>query len=137
MGLAWSTYTLYKQKSWHGCRYLLHGNKGTKNQLCAMRQVVSNVKALTMRCVDVMPHQMKGIGDGWHDVQLVIPETWESVYEWSDEVQKEILTLTYVKTSFIFPNLIRLKFMLKVLGNYLCNAYIFNCEHERQIVWHF
>jgi len=46
-----------------------------------MRQVVSNVKALTMRCVDVMPHQMKGIGDGWHDAQLVIPETWESVYE--------------------------------------------------------
>jgi hypothetical protein len=33
----------------------------------------------------------------------------------NDEVQKVILTPNYVKISFIFPNLIRLKFMLKVL----------------------
>jgi hypothetical protein len=54
---------------------------------------------------------MKGIGDGQHNVRVVIPETWNHVHEQSDEVQKAILTPSYVKTSTIFPNLIKLKFM--------------------------
>jgi hypothetical protein len=51
-----------------------------------------------------MPHQMKGIGDGWQDVWLVILETWKSVREQIDEVHKAILNPTYAKTSFMFPN---------------------------------
>jgi hypothetical protein len=46
----------------------------------------------------------------------VILEILKNVHEQNDEVQKAIFTPTYVKTSFIFPNLIKLKFMLKVLG---------------------
>jgi hypothetical protein len=65
VGLVWSTYMLFKRESPLRCRFLQHGNKGTKKQHCATRQVVSNVKALIRRCVDVMPHKMKGIGDGW------------------------------------------------------------------------
>jgi hypothetical protein len=95
---------LFKWESQFRCKFLPHGNKGTKKQHYATRQVVSNVKAPIMKCVDVMPHQMKGIGDGWQDVWLVILETWKSVREQIDEVHKAILNPTYAKTSFMFPN---------------------------------
>jgi hypothetical protein len=35
-----------------------------KKQCCAIRQAMLNVKAFITRCANVMPHQMKGIGDG-------------------------------------------------------------------------
>jgi len=65
----------------------------------------------------------------------LIAETWKNVHEWNDEVQKAILTPNYVKVSFIFPNLIRLKFMLKVLGKWFwSNACIFNFKCDKQTV---
>jgi hypothetical protein len=119
-GLARSTYMLYKWEAQHGCK--LHGNEGTKKQRCVTRQTMLNVEAFIIcwykKCANVMFHQIKGIGVGRHDVQLVIPKTWTSVCEWSDEVHKAILTHTYVKTSSMSLNLITFKFMLKVSGKW-------------------
>ncbi len=33
-----------------------------------------------------MPHQMKGIGNGKQDVQPLLPKTWKSLQERSDQV---------------------------------------------------
>jgi hypothetical protein len=36
--------------------------------------------------VDTIPHQMKGIGNGRQDVQLLLPKTWKSMQECNDLV---------------------------------------------------
>jgi hypothetical protein len=55
---------LYKWKNQRGWKFLPHENKWTKKQWCDVRQAMLHVKALIMKCEDVMPHQMKSIGDG-------------------------------------------------------------------------
>jgi hypothetical protein len=41
--------------------------------LCDMAE--SNIQSLIEQCVDVMPHQMKGIGDGRQDVHILLLDT--------------------------------------------------------------
>jgi hypothetical protein len=36
--------------------------------------------------MDMMPHQMKGIGNGRQDVQHFLPETWKSLQEYNNQV---------------------------------------------------
>jgi hypothetical protein len=33
-----------------------------------------------------MLHEMKGIGDGWQNIHLLILNTWKSIQEWNNEV---------------------------------------------------
>jgi hypothetical protein len=50
------------------------------------QQVESNVQSLIDLYVDIMPHQMKGIGNGRQDVQCLLLETWKSLQEHSDQM---------------------------------------------------
>jgi hypothetical protein len=47
--------------------------------------VESNVESLIEQCIDIMLHEMKRIGDGWQNIHLLIPNTWKSIREWSNE----------------------------------------------------
>jgi hypothetical protein len=46
----------------------------------------SNVQYLIDLFVDIMPHQMKGIGNGKQEVRCLLPKTWKSLQECSDQV---------------------------------------------------
>jgi hypothetical protein len=64
------TYMLYKVNSKQGCRFLLHEKKACINsKLQPIKHVESNVQLLIDLSVDTMPHQLKGIKNGKHDVQ--------------------------------------------------------------------
>jgi hypothetical protein len=64
MGISRSTYMSYKQENKRGCKILPHRNKGSQKKRAPTIQAESNIQFLIEQCVDVMPHQMKGIGDG-------------------------------------------------------------------------
>jgi hypothetical protein len=40
-----------------------------------------------------MPHQLKGIKNGRHDVQRLFPNTWRSLQKRSDEVNDNVYKL--------------------------------------------
>jgi hypothetical protein len=46
--------------------------------------VKSNVQSLIDLFADIMPHQMKGIGNGRQDVRHLLLETWKSLQEHND-----------------------------------------------------
>jgi hypothetical protein len=71
-------YLFYKQNSKCGTRQRLHGNAGMKKPQIATRQAESNVQSLINQCIDVMPHQMKGFGNGRQDVLLIL-NIWKSI----------------------------------------------------------
>jgi hypothetical protein len=48
------------------------------------------------QCVDVMPHQMKGIGNGRQDVCFLIPNTWKNIREKNNEVGSNFAYLHYI-----------------------------------------
>ncbi len=75
MGISRSIYMSYKQESKKGCRVLPHQNKGSQKYRALTIQAESNIKSLIEQCVDVMPHQMKGIGNGRQDVCFLFPDT--------------------------------------------------------------
>jgi hypothetical protein len=41
---------------------------------------------------NIMPHQMKFIGDGQQDVQLLISNTWKMIHEQGNDMLKLSLT---------------------------------------------
>jgi hypothetical protein len=49
-----------------------------KKQQFVARQVKCNVQLFIDQCVDIMPHQMKAIGNWKQDIHLLIPNTWEN-----------------------------------------------------------
>jgi hypothetical protein len=57
-----------------------------KKQRLATCQAESNVQMLIDQCFDIMPHQMKGIGNGMQDVRLLILDLWNNIHEQSNEV---------------------------------------------------
>lgn len=67
-GLLILTYMLYKVDSKQGCRLLPHNNKGLHKPWTPTKQAKSNVQLLIDLNVDTMPHQLKGIRNGRHDV---------------------------------------------------------------------
>ncbi len=79
VGILQSSYLSYKQDRKCGTRQRSHGNDGMKKQRVITKQVESNVPLLIDQCVDVMPHQMKGIGNGKQNVHLLILDTWKSI----------------------------------------------------------
>jgi hypothetical protein len=48
------------------------------------------------QCVDVMPHQMKGIGNGRQDVCFLIPNTWKNIRQKNNEVGSNFAYLHYI-----------------------------------------
>jgi hypothetical protein len=76
----------YKQERKKRCRILPHQNKGTQKQQTPTIQVESNIQFLIEQCVNVMPHQMKGIRDERQDVCLLPPNIWRTMLECSDQV---------------------------------------------------
>ncbi len=66
-------------------RHKPQGIIGMKKQHFATKQVESNVESLIEQCIDIMLHEMKRIGDGWQNIHLLIPNTWKSIREWSNE----------------------------------------------------
>jgi hypothetical protein len=59
---------LYKINYKQGYRFLPHGNKGLHKLQTPMKSIKSNVQSLINLCGNTMPHQMKGIRNGEHDV---------------------------------------------------------------------
>jgi hypothetical protein len=45
----------------------------------ATKQAESNVQLSINQYIDVMPHQIKGIGNGIQDVHFIILGTWKSI----------------------------------------------------------
>ncbi len=86
VGISWSSYLSYKQICKCGTRQRSHGNVGMNKQRVVIRQVESNVWSLIDQCIDVMPHQMKGIGNGRQNVHLLIPNIWKNVRKRNNEV---------------------------------------------------
>ncbi len=68
VGLSKLTYMLYKVDSKRGCRFLPHGNKGSHKLQTPTKQAKSNVQLLINLNANIMPHQLKGIKNGKHDV---------------------------------------------------------------------
>jgi hypothetical protein len=84
VGLLRSTCMLYKFESKWGCRFLLHGNKGTYKLQNPVRQAKSNVQSLIDLCVDTMLHQIKGIENGRQDMWRLLFDIWKNLREQSD-----------------------------------------------------
>jgi hypothetical protein len=59
---------LYISDNKQGCWFLSHGNKGTNKLRMSTQQAESNVQLLIDLSMDMMLHQMKGIGSGRQDV---------------------------------------------------------------------
>jgi hypothetical protein len=70
---------LYKSNNKHNCQFLPRGNKSTHKLCMSTWQVDSNVQSLIDLFADVMPHQMRGIGNGRQDVRCLLPKTWKSM----------------------------------------------------------
>ncbi len=43
-----------------------------------------NVQPLIEGCRNIMLCQMKGISNGWQDVQFLIPKIWKNIQKWND-----------------------------------------------------
>lgn len=74
-----STYMLYKYDSKKGYQFLPHGNKGTHKLRMSIKQEKSNVQSLIGLTTNTMLHQMKGIGNGWKDMQCLLLESWKNL----------------------------------------------------------
>jgi hypothetical protein len=70
-----------------GCRFWPHGNKGTHKLHTTTHQVELNVQSLIDLCANTMPHQMKGIRNGRHDVQCLLLDMWKNLWKRSDEIR--------------------------------------------------
>jgi hypothetical protein len=90
IGLLKSTYMLYKANSKRGCRFLRHNNKGLHKPWTPTKQAKSNVQLLIDLSVDTMPHKLKGIRNGRHDVRQLLPNTWRSLRKQNDEVSDSV-----------------------------------------------
>jgi hypothetical protein len=69
---------LYKVDCKRGCRFLFHNNKSLHKLQIPTKQTESNVQSMIDSCVDIMSHQLKGIENGKHDVQQLVPNMWRS-----------------------------------------------------------
>jgi len=78
VGISRFTYLFYKHDSKCGTRQRLHGNVRMKKQVTT-KHAKNNVQLSINQYIDVMPHQMKGIGNGRQDVYLLILDTWKSI----------------------------------------------------------
>jgi hypothetical protein len=81
---------LYKVDSKQKCKFLLHKNKGLHKLWIRTEQVESNVQLLIDLSVDTMPHKLKGIRNGRHDVRQLLPNTWRSLRKQNDEVSDSV-----------------------------------------------
>jgi len=85
IGVSRSMYMSYKSNSKWSCQFLPHGNQCTHKLRISTKQVESNVQSLIDLFIDIMPHQMKSIGNGRQDVQRWLPKSWKSLQreKWS------------------------------------------------------
>jgi hypothetical protein len=52
-----------------------------KKQQFVARQVKCKVQLFIDQCVDLMPHQVKAIGNWKQNIHLLIPNTWKNIEE--------------------------------------------------------
>ncbi len=75
IGVSMLLYMLYKSNSKRSCQFLPHGNKGTHKLQISTKHIKSNVQSLLDLFADIMPHQMKSMGNGRQDAWRLLPKS--------------------------------------------------------------
>ncbi len=64
VGISQSTYLDHEKDSKCGIKQWLHENLGLKKKRFVAKHAENNVQLFIDQCANIMPHQMKGIGNG-------------------------------------------------------------------------
>jgi hypothetical protein len=67
----------YKVDYKQGYKFLPHGDKGLHKLQIPMKHIESTFQSLIDLCGNTMPHQMKGIKNGRHDVWRLLLNTYK------------------------------------------------------------